>query len=146
LIPSPDKKIEENDDISLKNLSDNCIKTFKEKMENIEFHKGTAAIWNFISAMNKYIDTNAPWALAKDESQKAKLDTVLYNLAEGLRVVSCLIDPVMPATSKRIQQTLGLNTDATMFIDEIGCWGQIKSGTKLDKPPILFPRIDKKNK
>ena len=149
VVPPSDQEIEKNDDISLKNHADICINTYKEKMENIEFHKGTAAIWDFISIMNKYIDTNAPWALAKDETQKAKLETVLYNLTEGLRVVSCLIFPIMPATCIKMQQALGLETkksDAALLIDKISYRGQTKSGTKLDKPPILFPRIDTKNK
>ncbi|MCD4741332.1 MAG: methionine--tRNA ligase [Desulfobacteraceae bacterium] len=148
-IPLPDKKIENKDNISLKGHADICITTFKEKMENIEFHKGTAAIWDFISVMNKYIDTNAPWTLAKDEAQKSKLETVLYNLVEGLRVVSSLIYPIMPDTSATMQKAMGLeskNNDGMFLIDEISCWGQIKggkeSGIKLDKPPILFPRID----
>jgi methionyl-tRNA synthetase len=149
IVPAPDKEIEKKDDISLKSRAEECISTFKEKMRNIEFHKGTAAIWDFISLMNKYIDINAPWALAKDETQKAKLETVLYNLAEGLRVVSCLISPIMPSTSIKMLDALGFETEdneKTLLIDEISCWGQMKKGTKLDKPPILFPRIDTKNK
>ena len=145
VVPAPDKEIEKEDNISLKIHAETCINTFKEKMENIEFHKGTSVIWDFISIMNKYIDTNAPWTLAKNETQKSKLETVLYNLIEGLRVVSSLIHPIMPDTCVRMQKAIGFETNddnAKLLIDQIGQWGQIKSGIKLDKPPILFPRID----
>jgi methionyl-tRNA synthetase len=145
IVPAPDKEVEKQDNIALKNQADICINTFKEKMENIEFHKGTAAIWDFISIMNKYIDTNAPWTLAKDETKKPKLETVLYNLLEGLRVVSSLIYPVMPGTCIRMQKALGFEVkgENTFFsIEDVSQWGQIKSGIKLDKPPMLFPRID----
>jgi len=145
IVPTPDKEIEKQDNIALKTQAEICINTFKEKMEKIEFHKGTAAIWDFISIMNKYIDTNAPWALAKDETQKSKLETVLYNLIEGLRVVSSLIYPIMPGTCIRMQKALGFEANEdniTFSIEQISQWGQIKSGIKLDKPPILFPRID----
>ncbi len=83
--------------------------------------------------------------MAKDETKKTKLETVLYNLLEGLRVVSALIYPVMPDTSCKIQEALGFEikeNDAMVLIDKISQWGQMQAGVKLQKPPILFPRID----
>ncbi len=148
IVPAPDNKIEKLDNISLKDNADKCLDTFKEKMENIEFHKGTAAIWEFISTMNKYIDTNAPWTLAKDEALKPKLETVLYNLTEGLRVVSSLIYPIMPDTCIKMQKALGYETrqgNTIPLIDQVCTWGQTKSGIKLEKPEMLFPRIDTNN-
>ncbi len=149
IIPEPDIKIDKLEGISLKNNADQCINLFKEKMEKIELHKGTAAVWSFISNMNKYIDTTAPWTLAKDEELKPKLGTVLYNLLEGLRVVASLIFPIMPDTSAKINKALAIEVskdNKTPLLDHVHKWGQIKPGSKLDKPPILFPRIDTKNK
>ncbi len=124
-----------------------AIDAFKGAMEICQFHKGLASTWTFISAMNKYIDTHEPWSLAKDESKESTLGTVLYNLMEGLRVVSCLIYPVMPETSRKIQLALGLDLPARGFfkLDQILPWGQIKKDVCLDKPEILFPRIEIKN-
>ena len=132
-------------------LEVNAIKAidgFKEAMERCQFHKGLASIWAFISTMNKYIDTNEPWSLAKDPSKESALGTVLYNLVEGVRVVSCLIYPVMPATSRKMQLALGLEIPAKGFfdLDQILPWAQIKKGVSLDKPEILFPRIDIKER
>jgi len=121
-----------------------AIEDFKEAMELCQFHKGLRSIWAFIRTMNKYIDTHEPWSLAKDESKKPILGTVIYHLIEGLRVVSCLIYPVMPATSRKMQLALGLAIPDKGFfeLDHILPWAQIKKGTCLEKPEILFPRID----
>jgi methionyl-tRNA synthetase len=123
-----------------------AIDGFKEAMECCQFHKGLASIWAFISTMNKYIDTHEPWSLAKDTSKESALGTVLYNLIEGVRVVSCLIYPVMPATSRKMQLALGLTIPAKGFfdLDQILPWAQIQPGVFLEKPDILFPRIDVK--
>ncbi|MCP4720425.1 MAG: methionine--tRNA ligase [Desulfobacteraceae bacterium] len=121
-----------------------AIDDFKEAMEVCQFHKGLTSIWTFISTMNKYIDTHEPWSLAKDEAKLSTLGTVIYHLLEGLRVVSCLIYPVMPATSRKMQVALRLDLPAKGFfdLDQILPWAQTKKVVCLDKPEILFPRID----
>ncbi len=139
-----DLKIEKERSLSLESSAKTAIEEFTATMSICEFHKGLGAVWQFISIMNKYIDTNEPWALAKDEANMPILETVLYNLMEGLRVVSCLIYPVMPATSLKMQETLGIKKENNIFytLEEILPWGQIKKGTVIGKPDILFPRID----
>ena len=94
--------------------------------------------------MNKYIDANAPWALAKDDANIDELATILYNLMEGLRVVTCLIYPIIPQTSLKMQKTLCIQRDGKQVytLEEIRLWGQIKKETIIAKPGILFPRID----
>ncbi len=137
-------KIERDKSLSLKTDARKAIDDFTTAMAICEFHKGALAIWKYISTLNKYIDTNEPWALAKDEANLPVLETVLYNLIEGLRVVSCLIYPIMPETSKKMQKTLGIEkTDQGFYtLEEASVWGQIKTGSVLPKPQILFPRID----
>ena len=139
-----DTKIEKGNNLSLASSAKKAIDEFKQAMSLCEFHKGLGAIWQFISIMNKYIDTNAPWTLAKDEASIPILETVLYNLIEGLRVVSCLIYPVMPQTSLKMQKTLDIAKEENGFytLKETHPWGQIKKGTLIAKPDILFPRID----
>ena len=143
-IKGPDAKIEEEKNLSLASDAKKALDGFKQAMSLCEFHKGVGAIWQFISTMNKYIDTNAPWALAKDDANIPILETVLYNLVEGLRVISCLIYPVMPQTSLKMQKTLCMAKKENEFytLKETSPWGQIKKGTVIAKPDILFPRID----
>ena len=138
--------------LSLEKYADTAINEYQKAMENTMFHRGLIAVWDFISIMNKYIDNNAPWALAKDQSQQKTLETVIYNLLEGLRVVSCLIYPVMPETSFKMQKLLGIEKEKTSrdngadidfyTLNEVMPWHQLAKDKKLEKPPILFPRID----
>jgi len=124
----------------------NMIREFKDGMQDLKFHKAIAAIWNFISRMNKYVVTTAPWELAKDENQKDRLADVIFNLLEGLRVIAGLIAPIMPQTSLTMQNHLNINEEkALSTLDRITQWGTIQTGTSLPKPVTLFPRIDTKN-
>jgi len=112
-------------------------------MDNNEFHKAIIAVWDFISILNKYIDKKEPWTIAKDESRQNELACVIYNLIESIRVVGCLIFPIMPQTSNKMQTILNINDDEGFkTIEQIIPWNQIIAGTKIDKAPMLFPRVD----
>lgn len=89
--------------------------------------------------LNKYIDETMPWALAKDESKKARLGAVLYNLLEGIRYLAILLKPYMPDTSKEILSQL--NTDVTDY-DSLLTFGGLKAGESVGEPKVLFSRID----
>jgi methionyl-tRNA synthetase len=82
-----------------------------------------------------------PWVLAKDESKLDRLNTVLYNLMESIRFGTVLLQPYLPDTSKKIFE--GINTDYISF-DTLDKFGYYKSGTKVNKPEVLFQRIEKK--
>ncbi len=125
-----------------------AIDAYAEAMEIGQFHKGLMAVWELVSFMNKYIDTNEPWTLAKDPARTGDLGTVLYELLEGIRFVAGLIWPVMPETSGKIIAALGLELPEKGFfsLDAIRPWGQIPRGITLAKPQILFPRVDVKKK
>ncbi len=143
-IPEIDAALEKEKDLSLETEAKKAIIEFKEAMDICKFHKGANAVWNFINTMNKYIDTNEPWALAKDDDKTPQLALVLYNLIEGLRVVACLIYPIMPQTSQKMCRTMkfGIDNEKGFFtLDEMMTWGQIKAGVSIEKPDILFPRI-----
>ncbi|MEA2062032.1 MAG: methionine--tRNA ligase [Thermodesulfobacteriota bacterium] len=147
ILPGPDKPIEAKDSLCLKDEAVTAIQAYEPAMEKTEFHKALMAVWELISVMNRYIDENAPWTLAKDKTQIKKLETLIYNLAEGLRVVSCLIYPVMPETAFKIQHLLGVgkqNKDEFYTMDELLPWEQLSVGIPLDPPPVLFPRITRK--
>ena len=120
-----------------------AIEAYETSMQVFEFHKALAALWEFIGQMNKYIDVTAPWVLAKKKSNRKQLETVIYNLLEGLRIISGLIYPVMPTTAANMQKHLGMDPDATFYhLAGLKKWGRLASGTKLPKSIALFPRID----
>ncbi len=99
------------------------------------------AIFTLAKHCNKYIDETAPWALAKDESKKARLGTVLYNLLESIRFVAVLLSPFLPETSEKILAQI--NTDIKDY-DSLSAFGALKAGTVVGKAEPLFARIDAK--
>ena len=115
--------------------------TVADFVDKLRVSDALAAIWQYIGALNKYIDITMPWALAKDESKKNRLASVMYNLAEGLRIVSVLINAVMPETSEKMRSQLGLSKEDTTW-ESAGVYGTLKAGTKVTKGEALFPRID----
>jgi len=144
-IPEVDPVLEQELQFGLRSDATKAIDKFESAMEKFEFHKALIAVWEFISRMNKYVDVTAPWELAKKKSSRKQLEAVIYNLLEGLRVISGLIYPVMPDTSANMQKHLGMNPDESYYrLEILKNWGTIKSGTKLPKSVTLFPRVDLK--
>jgi methionyl-tRNA synthetase len=114
-------------------------------MDEFSFNKGMMIVWEFINVLNKYIDMTAPWVLAKKKSSQKQLEAVIYNLLEGLRIISGLIYPVMPETAKKMQQHLGLDPALPFYvIERLKVWRLTEAGTQLPKSIVLFPRIDNK--
>jgi methionyl-tRNA synthetase len=129
---------------TLKNLSRQVLEMVKLETRNFAFHKALMSVWELIDEINKYIDIQAPWVLAKDLGKKPRLITVLYTLAETLRQIALLIFPFMPQTSIRMRQQLGLEAkeDAPLWSESLP-WGGFPIGTRIEKGPSLFPRIEK---
>jgi methionyl-tRNA synthetase len=119
----------------------NTVKNVDGFMQDLAFNKALQAIWDLIGLGNKYIDDMAPWALAKDESQHARLGTIMYNLLDSLRLVALLIEPVMPETSGKILDILGCKQEQTTLAGN-DQWGRLKPGTEIAKAKPLFPRIE----
>jgi len=110
-------------------------------MEDLAFSKGLQAIWEVISAGNKYIDETAPWALAKDPENKGRLATVMYCILESQRIIFHLLSPFMPETARKGLAYLGWDQP----ISEQGIsWGGLQPGTTVMKAEPLFPRIEDK--
>lgn len=142
-IPQTDNEIENSEALSLRESASDCIDEYVKSMTSFSFHNGLISVWAFINKMNRYIDSTAPWALAKDESLKNKLETVIYNLLEGIRVVSGLIYPVMPETSQKMQKHLGLDPQNKFYdINLLKKWNILTPGNKIESKIILFPRIE----
>lgn len=136
-IPAEREAGEFDDD--LKALAAETKINTEKALDNLYFSDSIAAIWKFISRTNKYIDETAPWTLAKDESKKARLAEVMYNLCESIRIISVLIAPAMPDTSVKIRNQLGISEIKSW--DECGEFGKEDSYTVV-KGEIIFPRID----
>ncbi|MGI9101902.1 MAG: methionine--tRNA ligase [Terriglobales bacterium] len=117
-----------------------CGKLFDE----YQFSRALECAWGMIGAVNKYIVENEPWAVAdkQDEQSRARLGTILYTSAEALRIVTALVHPVVPESSARIWQQLGLGEIGKFRLDKLK-WGQLQLGTKLGKVEPVFPRVDK---
>lgn len=113
------------------------------KMDDLRVADAITEIFTMFKRCNKYIDETMPWALAKDEAKKERLETVLYNLIESITIGASLLEPFMPETSKKILEQL--NTQARAF-DDMTEFGKYPSGNKVtEKPEILFARLDIKD-
>ena len=137
VVPAPTK--EEELDGELKAAAAATVSSVDENINSYHMADAVEAVMNLAKRCNKYIDETAPWALAKDESQKERLGTVLYNLLEGIRFIAVLISPFMPDTSKAIIDQL--SCDVTDY-DSLASFGGLKAGTTVKTPTPLFARID----
>ena len=135
-------KILEDVDKELIELAENTVKQYQEAMDKMEISVAIRHVWTLISRSNKYIDLTGPWALAKDESKKERLHTVMYNLIESLRIISVLIAPFMPNTAPKIWKQLGLGDFTTVKFNDIREWGTVMTETKVEQPEQIFPRIE----
>ncbi|MBE0067540.1 methionine--tRNA ligase [Thermoanaerobacterium thermosaccharolyticum] len=127
-------------DNELISIANNLPKVVESYMDKLQFSNALAEIWKLVGRANKYIDETMPWVLAKDESKKGRLKTVLYNLVESLRFVAVLITPFMPNTPIKIYEQLGIGDDLRTW-DSLK-FGLLKSGTKVKRGENIFPRID----
>lgn len=126
-------------DEELKALAKTTYDDFVSQMDDFKFNEALQTLWTFIRRANKYVDETEPWILGRDEANKDRLNTVLYNLAESLRIVAQLIEPVMKNTSKEILKKLG--TDNKGFASA-GEFGLLEEGAKVTKGANLFDRLD----
>ena len=112
-------------------------------LNELAFHRALARLWEYIRLVNRYIDEQAPWALARDPAQRQQLEAVLYNQIESLRIIALLTFPFMPHTATSIWRQLGLQPDiAQQHLATATAWGGISPGTQLQPGEQLFPRID----
>jgi len=117
------------------------LKIVDDLLGEMAFNKALMAIWELISAGNKYIDDTAPWSLAKDPAQQERLATVMYNLHEGIRIIALLAAPFMPETGAKIMAILGQDS-GKLALEGQDHWGELQPGTSIEKAAPLFPRIE----
>ena len=129
-------------DDSLISLVTGLRARYEEQMEKFQFQNALEEIFKVIQRANKYIDENAPWALAKDmDANGARLATVLYNLLETVRVCTVLLTPFMPESCGKIFDQTGADESARTW-DSAAQWGVLPAGVEVHKGENLFPRID----
>ncbi len=126
-------------------LIERAAKLFPEmeiSFQSLEFHKALISIWDFINMTNRYIVEREPWALAKDPSSKARLDTVIYNILEALRIIAILLLPFMPDSAGDILTRLGIKDIESQGFDSVRAWGGLSKGNVLTRGKSLFPRVE----
>lgn len=114
-------------------------------IKDFKFSDYLVKVWEFMNNANKYIEDSQPWVLAKSENEedRKKLDAVLYELAEIIRLSAVLLIPFMPSTCRKIFSQLGINIGINeMTIEEEGVWGRYAGGAEAGQREILFPRLD----
>jgi methionyl-tRNA synthetase len=117
---------------------DGLVDAVKARIDEVELTAALDEAWRRIKRLNRYVQDEAPWQLAKDDAEADHLDQVLYTLAEGLRVVSVLLHPFMPESVERLLSALGredLSLDGAVL-------GAVEGGAKVGELGQLFPRVE----
>jgi methionyl-tRNA synthetase len=143
-IPYPSQSARTPQDDAIAETARKAIIDFGLYFEQYQFSKALEAAWGLVSAVDKYIVENEPWALGEkqDEESRSRLATVLYTSAEALRIVTALAHPVMPESTAKIWAQMGLGDVKKFDLTQLH-WGQLHLGTRLGEVSGVFPRADK---
>ncbi|MEC1108705.1 methionine--tRNA ligase [Bacillus velezensis] len=128
-------------DSELSSVAGETVKAYEKAMENMEFSVALSTLWQLISRTNKYIDETAPWVLAKDQEKEKELRSVMYHLAESLRISAVLLQPFLTQTPEKMFAQLGVEDQSLKAWDSIQTFGQLKNA-KVNKGEPLFPRLE----
>ena len=130
-------------DLGAQKLFDETLALVDDAMSRLEFSRALEFIWKFISRMNKYIDETGPWLLAKDETQKERLATIMNMLVYSLEKIAVLVAPYMPEAGQKIWSQLGIEKDIEAAqISDVEGWDLLPAGHKLGTPTPIFPRLE----
>jgi len=141
----PEPGVSDEADEELKKSALELIDLYEREMKTLAIHKALMAIWEVIGRLNKYIDSMAPWVLAK--SDRERLGTVIFHIFETLRIIGGLLWPFMPGSAEKIQEQLGLSkTGKDLTLPELRRWGGERPVRNIIRAPALFPRVEKDKK
>ncbi len=144
VVPAPAAYTE--GDLTIQKIVADAATTADAAIERFRIDEAIAAIWTIVDALNGYITENEPWALAKDESTRERLGTVLYTAAEGLRALAVLLSPVMPESTSKLWVALGAAEGLGALVEQpiraAGTWGQLPAGATVTPLTPLFPRVE----
>ena len=136
----PQEREPEELDSELINMANSLRDNYEQQMEKYAFQNALVEVFKLSSRANKYIDETAPWVLAKDESKRARLATVMYNLLEAIRICGVLLQPFMPESAEKILHQVGAGDAVTW--DSAEKFGALPIDVTVNKGQTLFPRID----
>ncbi|MCK8817081.1 methionine--tRNA ligase [Natroniella sulfidigena] len=139
----PEATVETDFDQDLEEVAQESLAAMAENIEQLQFSTALEELWLLIRRTNKYIDQTEPWILAKDETERDKLGTVLYNLLDNLRRIAIALVPFMPQAPAKIWEQLGITADLTeQSWDDALAKGQLEAGIEVNSGDPIFPRID----
>ena len=128
-------------DCDLKTMASTLRDRYEAEMEHFQFQNALEQIFKTIQRANKYIDENAPWTLAKDPANRARLATVMYNLLETVRICAVLLTPFIPDSAEKIFDQIGACPCCRTW-EKVNVWGSLRPDVTVHKGDALFPRID----
>ena len=142
LVPDPSGAGDESEGARLRDIATSLPETVEALMAKLNYSGALEAMWELVKATNHYIETSAPWVLAKEEATIPRLHAVLYNALEAVRIVALFTAPVMPNTSAEVFRRLSLaDIWQTDDLAQASVWGQLPVGNEVSKGDPLFPRI-----
>jgi methionyl-tRNA synthetase len=136
-IPEP-----ESVETEMQELAEGILEKVLGHLKVLAYHKALDEIWSLVSFINKYIDTNQPWALAKSPEMHGRLSTVIYSSLEGLRFLALYLCPFIPDSAEKIYGTLGIVRSMRETTMKDFSWGGLVPGAGLEKAEPLFPRME----
>ena len=137
----PTQRLDTNADDDLKQMVSTLRDRYEAEMEHFQFQNALEQVFKTIQRANKYIDENAPWTLAKDPANRARLATVMYNLLETIRICAVLLTPFIPDSAEKIFDQIGACPCCRTW-EKANVWGSLRPDVTVHKGEALFPRID----
>ena len=137
----PTQRLDTNADDDLKQMVSTLRDRYEAEMEHFQFQNALEQVFKTIQRANKYIDENAPWALAKDPANRVRLATVMYHLLETIRICATLLMPFMPESAEKIFDQIGACEGCRTW-EKANVWGSLRPDATVHKGEALFPRID----
>ncbi|MBF0328571.1 MAG: methionine--tRNA ligase [Nitrospirae bacterium] len=135
-----------DEESEMKLLSEEVSSGFDRSLKRLDFHRALDEVWRLVSYTNKYVDSSAPWNLAKDPALEGRLRTVIYSAAEAVRIITLCLHPFIPNSTGRLWKQFGFGQDIQSFNIQTACgWGLLQPGIKVQKGDALFPRIETEN-
>ena len=128
-------------DCDLKTMASTLRDRYEAEMEHFQFQNALEQVFKTIQRANKYIDENAPWTLAKDPANRARLAAVMYNLLETIRICAVLLTPFIPDSAEKIFDQIGACPCCRTW-EKANVWGSLRPDVTVHKGEALFPRID----
>lgn len=129
-------------DAEVRAAADAVLGPYRAALDGLRFSVALETVWDLVRKVNTYIDATKPWVISKDKSQRERLATVLYTMAEGLRIAAAYLDPFLPGVCRDIRARLGLAPAAALRLPDDVAWGRLAPGSPVKKGEALFPRVE----